>query len=98
MSIPGPVTFPANRALRAAVATAPLERLCTETDCPYLAPQPVRGKRNEPANTAWVIETMAAARSMPVQDLWTVCGDNARRFFAIESKAASGADPIEEKT
>jgi TatD DNase family protein len=83
MSIPGPVTYPANRTLRAAVASAPLDRLCTETDCPYLAPQPVRGKRNEPAHTAWVIAAMAAARSMSVQDLWTICGDNARRFFAI---------------
>jgi TatD DNase family protein len=83
MSVPGPVTFPANRALRAAIAAVPAGRLCTETDAPYLSPQPLRGKRNEPANTAYVIEAMAAARGVPAQELWTACGDNARRFFGI---------------
>lgn len=83
ISIPGPVTFPANEALREAVAAIPLERLLVETDCPYLSPMPLRGKRNEPANLGYTIDAMARARSMPVEDLWTICGDNARRFFGI---------------
>jgi len=83
ISIPGPVTFPANDALREAVAAIPLERLLVETDCPYLSPMPLRGKRNEPANLGYTIDAMAKARSMPVEELWTVCGDNARRFFGI---------------
>ncbi|MDR1489543.1 MAG: TatD family hydrolase [Desulfovibrio sp.] len=84
ISVPGPVTFPANRALRAAIADVPAGCLCTETDAPYLSPQPFRGKRNEPANTAYVVEAMAEARGVPAGELWTVCGDNARRFFGIE--------------
>jgi hydrolase, TatD family len=83
ISIPGPITFPANEALREAVAAIPLERLLVETDCPYLSPMPLRGKRNEPANLGYTIDAMAKARSMPVEELWTVCGDNARRFFGI---------------
>ena len=83
LSVPGPVTFPANEALREAVARAPLDRLLVETDCPYLSPMPLRGKRNEPANLGYTIDAMARARSMPVEELWTACGDNARRFFGI---------------
>lgn len=85
ISIPGPVTFPANEALREAVAAIPLDRLLVETDCPYLSPAPLRGKRNEPANLGYTIDAMAKARSMPVEELWTACGDNARRFFNISS-------------
>ena len=86
ISVPGPVTFPANEALREAVAAIPLDRLLVETDCPYLAPMPLRGKRNEPANLGYTIDAMAKARSMPVEELWTICGDNARRFFGIDAK------------
>lgn len=83
LSVPGPVTFPANDALREAVASVPSDRLLVETDCPYLSPIPFRGKRNEPANLGYTIEAMAKARSMSVEELWTICGDNARRFFGI---------------
>jgi TatD DNase family protein len=48
--------------LRAAVAALPADRLLVETDSPYLAPIPFRGKRNEPAHVARVVDTLAAAR------------------------------------
>lgn len=83
ISIPGPVTFAANEALREAVAVIPQDRLLVETDCPYLSPMPLRGKRNEPANLGYTIDAMAKARSLPVEELWTICGDNARRFFGL---------------
>lgn len=83
ISVPGPVTFPANRALREAVATIPADRLLVETDCPYLSPMPLRGKRNEPANLGYVIAAMAEARGVSAAELWTLCGDNARGFFGI---------------
>ena len=85
LSVPGPVTFPANEALREAVASVPLDRLLVETDCPYLSPVPFRGKRNEPANLGYTIDAMAKARSMEAAELWTACGDNARRFFGIQA-------------
>lgn len=83
LSVPGPVTFPANEALRRAVATVPADRLLVETDCPYLSPMPLRGKRNEPANLGYTIAAMAEARNMAPDELWTLCGDNARRFFHL---------------
>lgn len=84
ISIPGPVTFPANNELRAALSVIPPDRLLTETDCPYLAPTPYRGKRNEPAYTAFTAVAMAEALGEDPARLWTRCGDNARRFFGVE--------------
>ncbi|MDR2488028.1 MAG: TatD family hydrolase [Desulfovibrio sp.] len=83
LSVPGPVTFPANAILRKAVADVPEDRLLVETDSPYLSPIPLRGKRNEPANLGYTIAAMAEARQMAPADLWTICGNNARRFFGI---------------
>ncbi len=83
VSIPGAVTYPKNEELRAAAAAAPLDRLLLETDCPYLAPQSWRGKRNEPAFTVFTAHCVAQAKNMDVAELWQHCGDNARRFFEI---------------
>ena len=60
ISIAGIVTFPKADALRATARRMPLERVLTETDSPFLAPVPHRGKRNEPAHVARVVETLAA--------------------------------------
>ena len=84
ISVPGPVTFPANNELRAALSVIPPDRLLTETDCPYLAPMPYRGKRNEPAYTVFTVAHMAQALNMDAAELWTRCGDNTRRFFGVE--------------
>ncbi len=84
LSIPGPVTFPANGTLRAALAVIPEDRLLTETDCPYLAPMPYRGKRNEPAYTAFTVTAMAETLGVEPAALWKRCGDNAKKFFGLE--------------
>lgn len=83
VSIPGPVTFPANGALREAVAAIPTERMMMETDCPYLSPVPHRGKRNEPAYLAFTIQAMAQAKNMSATELWTRCGRTAIDFFGL---------------
>ena len=62
ISIPGVATFPKAEALRQAAAGAPPDRLLVETDSPYLAPVPHRGKRNEPAYVARVVEQLATVR------------------------------------
>ena len=62
ISIPGVATFPKAESLRQAAATAPADRLLVETDSPYLAPIPYRGKRNEPSYVAKVVELLAAVR------------------------------------
>jgi TatD DNase family protein len=80
LSIPGVVTFPKAESLRAAVATMPANRLLVETDSPYLAPIPFRGKRNEPAHVARVVETLAAARGATVAQ---VGAETDRNFDAL---------------
>lgn len=62
ISFAGPVTYPKSEALRRAATATPAERVLVETDCPFLAPQERRGKRNEPAFVALTAHTVAAAR------------------------------------
>lgn len=64
LSIPGVVSFPKAESLRAALALIPTDRLLVETDSPYLAPVPHRGKRNEPAYVTKVVDHVAAARGV----------------------------------
>lgn len=92
ISVPGPVTYPANSPLREAVATIPEDRLLLETDAPYLSPVPWRGTRNEPAYTVFTARAVAAARGVAPEELWLSCGRNARRFFGLEG-AAENARP-----
>lgn len=91
VSIPGPVTYPANAELREAAARVPLDRLMVETDCPYLSPLPWRGKPNETAFSAFTAEAVARVRGMEPAELWTVCGDNTRRFFGF---GKTGLQPV----
>lgn len=83
ISIPGPVTYPANAALREAVKIIPEDRLLLETDSPYLAPVPWRGTRNEPSYTVFTARAVAEARGEVVESLWERCGENARMFFSL---------------
>ena len=67
LSIPGIVTFPKAGALRDVVAGLPLERILVETDSPYLAPVPHRGKRNEPAFLSETVRQVATLHALPVE-------------------------------
>jgi TatD DNase family protein len=87
VSVPGPVTFNKNVETQAAVASVPLDRLVLETDCPYLTPEPWRGKRNHPALVVFTAEKVALLKAISVQDLWRITGENARRFFGLEKLA-----------
>jgi len=83
LSIPGVVTFKNADDLRKAVAAAPLERLLVETDCPYLAPVPHRGKQNEPA---YVVETAAAVgrlHGLSGEEAGKLTSENAKRLFRL---------------
>ena len=64
ISIAGPVTFPRADGLRKIARSVPLDRLLIETDCPYLAPQAVRGRRNEPAHVKYILEEITRARNI----------------------------------
>lgn len=88
--IGGVVTFPNAGSLRKAVAEAiPPDRILLETDAPFLAPQPRRGKRNEPAYVAWVAEAVAACLTIPAAEAGRRTTANARRLF--RRLAAEGA-------
>ena len=84
ISVAGIVTFNRAEDLRETVREVPLERLLVETDAPYLAPVPMRGKRNEPAYVAHVAERIAQIRGMTGEALAAATTDN---FFALFSKA-----------
>lgn len=85
ISIPGIVTFKKAGELPDVVPKIPLDRLLVETDSPFLAPMPYRGKRNEPAYVAHVAEKVAQLRQMPVAELKEATGANARRLFGLPS-------------
>jgi len=83
ISIPGPVTYKKTDDLQAAVARIPFDKLLIETDCPYLAPEPWRGKKNHPALVAFTAQRIAQIKGRSAADLWQLTGDNARKFFGI---------------
>lgn len=85
LGITGPVTFKKADELREIVRQAPLERLLIETDAPYLAPQPFRGQRNEPAYVAFVAERMAVERGVDTAVIAHHTTANARRLFRLPS-------------
>mgnify|MGYP001205246505 CR=1 FL=1 len=84
ISLGGPVTFK-NAPLPKQVATyVPENRLLIETDCPFLAPHPNRGKRNEPAYVRLVAEKIAELKGISVEELGKITTKNARRIFGLE--------------
>ena len=87
VSFSGMVTFK-NWALDDAILETPLDRLLLETDGPYLAPAPHRGKRNEPGFVRHVAERIALVREMAIDELIQVTGENARRVFQLEASAS----------
>jgi TatD DNase family protein len=83
VSFSGMVTFK-NWRLDEAIRETPLDRLLLETDGPYLAPVPHRGKRNEPGFVRHVAERIAAVRGLPVEKLIEETGRNAQRVFQLQ--------------
>ncbi|MBI3320120.1 MAG: TatD family hydrolase [Candidatus Omnitrophica bacterium] len=87
ISFAGNVTFPNAAALRALVPLVPDDRLLMETDAPFLAPQPVRGKPNEPAYVAHTASCLAQLRGVSLEALGTLTSRNARRLFRLPEPA-----------
>ena len=84
ISFAGNVTFPKAQNIRDVARQAPLERILIETDSPYLAPIPHRGKRNEPAFVAETARYLAELRGMSAEDFGQQTSENFYRFFRIE--------------
>ena len=85
VSFTGIVTFKNGAAVRELAAQVPLWKFMVETDCPYLAPVPFRGKRCEPAHTRIVAETIASARGITLDEIADATTETAEKFFRFPS-------------
>ncbi|MCE5321871.1 TatD family hydrolase [bacterium] len=87
IGVDGPVTYKTSEVQRQVVKYCPLDRILIETDCPYLAPIPKRGKRNEPAYARIVAEEVARLKGISIEELAEVTTQNARRLFSEKLNA-----------
>lgn len=81
IGITGPITFRNSAELQAVVATLPMDRLLLETDGPFMAPHPHRGRRNEPAYLRFTAEKIATIKNQPLPVVLETTAQNARRLF-----------------
>jgi len=92
LSFSGIITFKKADALREVVKIVPNDLLLIETDAPYLAPVPYRGRRNEPAYVRHVGEAVAAIRGCPVEEIAQLTTNNARRLFLDSARMKGEAE------
>ena len=90
VSCAGNITFPKAQQIRDAALTVPLDRILIETDSPFLAPIPNRGKRNEPAFVREVAHQIGKLRGFSAEEIGTQTTQNFYRFFSLHEKANSG--------
>lgn len=83
ISLGGPVTFKNARKPKEVAEVIPLNKLLIETDCPYLAPHPYRGKRNEPSYVKLVAEQIAEIKQLSVEEVARATTENAKKLFGI---------------
>lgn len=83
VSLAGPLTFDNSHRLHAVARSVPLERMLVETDCPYLAPQPHRGHRNEPAYVRLVAARLAELKGVSLERVAEATTRNARQLFGL---------------
>lgn len=83
LGVGGVVTFPNSRKLQDTVRAVPLARLVLETDCPYMAPVPFRGKENHSGLISWVAAAVAALKGVSAAEVLAVTEANARALFAL---------------
>lgn len=86
ISLGGPVTFKNAKKPKEVAADIPMDKLLIETDCPYLAPHPYRGKRNEPAYVKLVAEQIAELKGLTYEEVAKATTENARQLFALSGE------------
>ena len=89
ISFAGNVTFPKAQPIREVAKQVPLDRMLIETDCPYLAPMPHRGKRNEPAYVVETARLLGELRGLSVEEMGQQTAHNFYRFFSLPEKEDS---------
>lgn len=96
VSLAGPVTFRKAADKHEIAAWVPLEMLLVETDCPFLTPEPYRGRRNEPAYVAYTAQAIAKLRGIPFEELAAATTANACKLFGIQpGKALAAAGGVD---
>ena len=83
-SIAGPVTYGKNRKAKAVIEAIPLDRMCVETDSPYLTPEPFRGKRNDPSLVEYTARKIAELKGVTFEEVAAATMDTAKRIFGIK--------------
>ena len=83
ISFAGPITFKNSKNADEMIKLVPMNRLLIETDSPYLAPEPVRGKRNTPANVKYIAQKIADVKNMRLEDVAKITYENAKRILRI---------------
>lgn len=97
LGITGVVTYPKAERLRSVVREVGIEKLVLETDCPYLTPQPKRGRRNEPSYLGWVAEEIGRVLDLPPDEVARITTGNAELIFRLGAgQSARAGDPGEE--
>jgi TatD DNase family protein len=94
VSFAGNITFPKAQPIRDVAARLPAERLLIETDAPFLAPVPHRGKRNEPAMVEWVAQQLAQVRGVDCETMALTTTENFYRFFRLSRNPGVPAGEI----
>ncbi len=89
ISFAGNITFPRAENIREVAAKVPLDRMLIETDAPFLAPLPYRGKRNEPAWVGRVADKLAEVRGVTAEQVASSTANNFFRFFGVAPDAES---------
>ena len=84
IGVGGVITFKNAKKLREVVEYAPLDRILLETDCPYLAPEPYRGKRNSSLNLPYVVEEIARIKDTSREEVEAVTLENAKKMYRIQ--------------
>lgn len=87
LSVPGVVTFNKSKTMQEVAKKVPLASLLLETDCPYLTPDPHRGKRNEPAYIVHTAKKVAEIKGLPWEEVASVTAQNTCKLFHIEASA-----------
>ena len=79
----GVLTFKNARKAVEVAQSIPMERIVLETDCPYMSPEPFRGKRNDPSRLCYMAEKLAQLRSLPVESIHEITVENGKRLYRI---------------
>lgn len=84
ISLAGPITFKNAKCVNEIINLIPEEKLLIETDSPYLAPEPLRGTRNDSSNLIWIAKKIAEVKKISVEDVARITYENAKRIFEIK--------------